>query len=382
MKAIVLGGAGGVGSGMIKALIDAKDVEQVTIGDVNEERASRILDEHQSEKLRFQAVDVSKAQNIVPHLQGMDVVANCSWYYYNLEVMQACIEVGVDYLDVGGLYHFTLKQMALHDRVKAAGIVVVPGLGSAPGLTNVSAGYCVKRLDKVDAIYIRAADWSEGETFWQVDYSLRTVLDELFKEAPVFQDGETKMIPPLSSSIKFVFPDPVGDVTLYDTLHSEVATLPTSYKEKGIKEVRYQMYWPPTKIEGAKVLRELGFADEKPLKVNGASISPREFLHLLAASRDEGRPPNLREALAIEARGEQKGRKTSVILRLTKVPQDINLTSLCMAIGTLLIGRGQTEGKGIRPPEIFVDPDLFIKELLARGITFEEELSTVQPIAL
>ena len=42
---------------------------------------------------------------------------NATVYYTNLEVMDACLQAGVHYTDMGGLFHTTLKQLKLHDEM-------------------------------------------------------------------------------------------------------------------------------------------------------------------------------------------------------------------------------------------------------------------------
>ena len=57
--------------------------------------------------------------------------------------MRACLEAGCHYIDLGGLYHVTGEQLALHDEFAAAGLLAVLGVGSSPGKTNLMAARAI-----------------------------------------------------------------------------------------------------------------------------------------------------------------------------------------------------------------------------------------------
>jgi saccharopine dehydrogenase (NAD+, L-lysine-forming) len=47
-------------------------------------------------------------------IKDADVVVNGVQYYFNIDVMKACLKAKVPYIDFGGLYHMTLKQLELN----------------------------------------------------------------------------------------------------------------------------------------------------------------------------------------------------------------------------------------------------------------------------
>lgn len=51
-----------------------------------------------------------------------------------------------------------MKQLELSGLAERAGITYVVGIGSAPGLTNLTAKYAADKMDKVDEIHIRTAN--------------------------------------------------------------------------------------------------------------------------------------------------------------------------------------------------------------------------------
>ena len=87
-------------------------------------------------------------------LRGAAVVVHCAPYAFNLGVMQAALEAGCHYVDLGGLFHTTRRQLRLDREFRRAGLLAVLGMGSAPGITNVMARLAADLLDGVRAIRV------------------------------------------------------------------------------------------------------------------------------------------------------------------------------------------------------------------------------------
>ncbi len=87
-------------------------------------------------------------------LHGADVCLNAAQYDFNLHAMQACLEAGVPYLDLGGLFHMTRRQLAMDEGFRSRGLLAILGMGSCPGLSNVQAAYLAAQLDRVERLRI------------------------------------------------------------------------------------------------------------------------------------------------------------------------------------------------------------------------------------
>ena len=59
--------------------------------------------------------------------------------------MEACLEAGVNYIDLGGLYHVTKRQLELSPKFEQRGLLAMLGVGSAPGKTNLLAARAAVR---------------------------------------------------------------------------------------------------------------------------------------------------------------------------------------------------------------------------------------------
>ena len=200
MKIVVLGGAGLMGRIAVKDLAASESVEQVIIADRDTELAHKVaslLPAGQS-KVSVVEVDVTDSECLVAVLDGADAVLNAVHYYFNLQVMQACLEAGTHYTDMGGLFFNTRKQLALSDEFAAAGLTAVLGMGSAPGVPNVQSRYAADRLDTVESIRIYDGILPPPGDDIRFGYAIPTIIDELVMPPMVFWDGEFKEESPLS----------------------------------------------------------------------------------------------------------------------------------------------------------------------------------------
>ncbi|KXA90152.1 hypothetical protein AKJ62_01620 [candidate division MSBL1 archaeon SCGC-AAA259D14] len=94
-------------------------------------------------------------------------------------------------------------------------------------------------------------------------------------------DGETRSLPPLSGNKIVGFPDPIGSVECFHTIHSEPATIPNSFEDKGIREVSWRLGVPERLDEVMKSLISVGFGSEDPLEFKGTLVPPAKFLQSL-----------------------------------------------------------------------------------------------------
>src|SRR5215510_15937039 len=74
-----------------------------------------------------------------------------------------------------------------------------------------------------------------------VSYSIQTVIEEATQNAALFTDRKLTFVPPLSHAVQVDFPAPVGRKWPACTIHSELATLPRSYKSKGLRECSFRI---------------------------------------------------------------------------------------------------------------------------------------------
>jgi saccharopine dehydrogenase (NAD+, L-lysine-forming) len=358
-----------MGRAIVKDLAENPEVGQIVVGDVDLGKARAFIKELRSDKVSAKKVDVTKHRDLVKALQGVDVVANATWYEFNVDVMKACLKTHSHYLDLGGLYHVTKKQLKLDKAFKKAGITAVLGIGASPGITNVLAGYGASKLDSVDEVNIRTGA-KGGEGF---AYSAKTILDEVTMNPVVFENGEFKVVEPLSGKEHYRLPPPVDEVDGVYSIHSELVTLP--FTIRGIKTVTFRVGFSPALIQKVTVLLELGLLNKRSVSIGKAKISPKDFLytHLTTLTA----PLSLDEfkSLQVEVIGKKDGESKKLIFEtVVKSSEKWHLrataiwTGVPAAMTAHWLGAGKITAKGAVAPEVAISPEPFIAELAKREI--------------
>ena len=162
MKAVVLGGGGLTGRCSVKDLATGGVFDSVVAADLDVSLA-RAAAKAAGPRATATALDVRKKPSVVKVLRGADVVVNAVQYTFNLAVMEAALEARVPYLDFGGLFHMTRRQLAMDDEFRRAERVAIPGLGQVPGISNVLAMQACQDLDRVESIVIRDG-WKDSRS--------------------------------------------------------------------------------------------------------------------------------------------------------------------------------------------------------------------------
>jgi saccharopine dehydrogenase-like NADP-dependent oxidoreductase len=230
-------------------------------------------------------VDARDVDSVARALDGAMVCVNCADYRLNLEVMRGALGAGAHYVDLGGLFHMTGRQLELHEDFRTAGLTGILGMGSAPGKTNLLARAAVERLGaEPRRLEIWAATRDPGAAGhpFPAPYSVQTLLDELRMQPMIVADGELKAVEPLSGEAEREFPEPVGRAKGIFTLHSELATLPDVYPT--LNEASFRLCLTPGLLEG---LLALGDEDEhpEPYVQSPASVA----VHLVEVADGDGR---------------------------------------------------------------------------------------------
>jgi saccharopine dehydrogenase-like NADP-dependent oxidoreductase len=379
MKIVVLGGAGKMGCISVQDLARDGRVKEVVIADRDVGQARLVAQTIGSPKVGIQPVDVTDADRLTGVLQGADVCLNATVYYFNLQVMEACLAARVSYTDMGGLFHTTRKQLLLGDRFAEAGLSAVLGMGSAPGVPNLQARYAAQRLDTIDTIRIYDGIVPPAADDVRFTYAVPTIVDELTLSPLVYRDGEFVSCEPLSEFEDYWFTPPIGLLPMHLSLHSEVATIPLSFQDQGVRECFFKInYWGMAKptVDKIRVLAEFGFAGREPVAVGESRVVPRDLLvalmsgyvppitDFLALPKNE--PPDWTKEIVTEVQGTLDGK--GVTLRLgTLTCKGALPTGVAPARAAIWLAEGRVP-PGVHPPETVLDPEPFFRELEDRQI--------------
>jgi saccharopine dehydrogenase-like NADP-dependent oxidoreductase len=389
MRIAVLGGAGAMGRITVRDLCETAPADvEVILSDRNS-RGARALVKHlgalyPTRRVRAVACDVALPAAAAKLLRGVAGIINCCHHDLNLRAMQLALAIGSHYTDLGGLFHVTREQLKLHAEFKRRGLLALLGMGAAPGIVNVLARAAADEMDRVHEIHVAVAGIDRAahpaNRVLATSYAIQTVLDEASLPAPTFTNGRFGSAPAMSEPETIDFPDPVGTQRPSRTIHSEVATLPLSFKKKGIREVSFRIAFPPDLDRQLRLLSALGLLSRQPVGVGRARVAPRDLLTALL--RQMPKPPAAAvpdeyEILRVAVRGEHDGRPVEEVMacHAPGIPAwsvGVDADTGCPpSIAMQLLLRGEIAARGVLPPEVAVPVAPFFAELDRRGMRVE-----------
>src|SRR5262245_32367436 len=198
-------GAGAMGRAVVYDL--ARAGHPVRILDSDRAAAQRVARRYGRAASSVREADAADPAALARALAGAGVLVNCAPYRLNLAVMDAALRARCHYVDLGGLFHTTRRQLRRDREFRRAGLLAVLGMGSAPGITNVLARAAADPLRRVRTIrvYNGGADFTRYASPLPFAFSPATVLDEFTLSPMVFERGRFRATPPLSGEEEFRF---------------------------------------------------------------------------------------------------------------------------------------------------------------------------------
>ena len=116
MKIAILGAAGAMAQVVLRDLLEFVPDVEITAADLKP-----LAQAHGDPRVRPATLDAADEAATARLLEGHDAVLNCVTYYFNVPIMRAALAARVPYADLGGLYHGSIKQFALHEDFVARG---------------------------------------------------------------------------------------------------------------------------------------------------------------------------------------------------------------------------------------------------------------------
>ncbi|GIU68190.1 MAG: saccharopine dehydrogenase [Candidatus Pacearchaeota archaeon] len=371
-RIVVLGGYGIIGKIVVYDLFKTNKNCEIFVVGRNLEKAEEYANSFNSPRVKAKKTNIQNKKELVSLIKGSDVVVNCVQYYFNFEIMKACLKAKTNYVDLGGLYHLTKKQLKLHRYFKKIKKLAILGCGSSPGITNVLVAYGSKLLKKINEIEIFFADKDETkyEQKFVLPYSFKTLVDEFTLKPAVLKKGKIRFVKPMSGE-KIYYIDGFGKKRAFLTLHSELATLPSFLKDKGIKDIEFRVTFDDDFIEKIKILIENGFTSKENLNLSGQKLKIIDVTS------------NLMEKFIVNQKTKIKDKeilrvifnKGSLFLdAITKTTRNISAGSYNTGVPCSIITQMISENKGllkksgVYAPESIINPKEFFSELKKRGI--------------
>jgi len=380
MRALVLGGAGAVCKETTRDLAEYSEYDEIVVADFNIKAATNLVDDIGDKRLTplyFDAEDYGSMLKLFP---GFDVVINGLPWKYDLPVTKACVEVGVNGLDVST----EEDQWSYDETAKDKDMVFIPGVGATPGITNAMAKRAANQMDEVDDIQINFAAFRSPAP---APGLLITFLWEFHPDTEsrvYYEDGEFIWVGPFEGLKMVNFPGPIGEQEVCYIPHPETQTMP---KSLGAKKVSVQGCFPPHAMRIGKVMLDWGLYSDEKVSIQGIEASAFNIMFdLLMEMPETKQTPLWAYGLVVDVYGKVNGKKVKDTLWSTHPPQEewggsaayYKNIAIPLSVGAQMITAGDVTVRGIVPPESALDPDLFFAELKKRGIQVEEKFQELE----
>ena len=363
MRIIVLGGAGDMASRAVRDLAGQPDVSALTVADFNLPAAERLAAEL-GDKVSAVWVDANDHDALVQAVRGHDAAASGigPFYRYEAKVAQAAIEAGVPYVSLCDDYDAAQAVLELDDLARAAGVTVVTGLGWTPGVSNLLAAKGARQFDLVDEINVSwGSSASDSEGYAVILHTLHIFTGLV----PSFRKGRWVSVPAGSDKETILFPPPAGEINCYHLGHPEPVTLPRFLP--GVRTVTLKGGLSEQPLNDLGIwLARLRLTDT-PAKKDAIGQIIKATLPWLSKL---GQPEQPCSAVRVDVSGWTGGTYGQVSYGATAHMAD--LTGVPLAIGALMLARGDLHLPGVTAPEACIDPDRFLAELEKRGVIVQE----------
>ncbi|MBK9426649.1 MAG: saccharopine dehydrogenase family protein [Gammaproteobacteria bacterium] len=385
MARVLIIGAGGVGQVVTHKCAQVPEVfSHIVLASRTKSKCDAIAAQlaRPIETAEIDADDVPQLSALIARVRP-DLVINVALPYQDLNIMDACLATGVNYLDTANyeprhLAKFEYSwQWAYHERFRERGLMALLGSGFDPGVTNVFTAWLRKhKLDRIRELDIIDCNAGEHGQAFATNFNPEINIREVTAKGRYWNDGQWRETDALSMHREFDFPDGIGPRKIYLMYHEELESLVKHLPE--IETARFWMTFSDNYLKHLEVLQNVGMTRIDPVLYNGQEIVPLQFLK--AVLPDPGSLGPLtkgRTCIGCVATGTRAGREeTHYVYNICDHEacyrevgsQAISYTTGVPAmIGAMMMLTGKWQGAGVFNMEQ-LDPDPFMDALNQHGL--------------
>ena len=288
MSKVLVIGAGGVGSVAVHKMAKWPDMfSEITLASRRVAKCDAIATSVKSRTgvgiitAELDADNVEATKRLIEKT-GASLVVNLALPYQDLNIMEACLAAGADYLDTANYepldeakfeYHW---QWAFQERFEKAGLTALLGSGFDPGVTNVFTAYIAKHhIQNMQTLDILDCNGGDHGQHFATNFNPEINIREVTAPARHWQDGAWVETPALSHKQSFGFPQ-VGNRNMYLMYHEELESLSKHFPE--LTRARFWMTFGDAYLTHLNVLENIGMTSIEPIIYEGQEIVPLQFL--------------------------------------------------------------------------------------------------------
>jgi lysine 6-dehydrogenase len=299
MKILVMGAAGKMGRAVAWYL--DKDPQVTKVGLLDAQESSLNTMAANSDKFMVHCVSIDDSEKLQAVMKtydaGIVVLPNRRLSYMAIE---AAISARLNLVDILEEYHrhpdeyeveglvvpagMTIREYGenLHQRAVENDVLILDGMGFAPGLSNLTSEHGISLLDKPQTAVARVGGIPNADAAcrhplcYMTTWSIEHVLREYNVKTNMIKDGKIVEVQALSDMECFKFGEFGRDSDL------ECAVTPGMpsfiYTHPELKYFAEKTVRWPGHYSGIRTLLDSGMLSQEPVQTKWGKIAPREFL--------------------------------------------------------------------------------------------------------
>lgn len=407
MKILVFGGSGKIGTAVAWDLAKDPKVQQIGLVGRSAEALEKARRWIGAGNIVPHVLDVADAAAVRGAMKGYDAGALAlPDRRTSYRIVHTAIEAGLPIVDMLEEYHrtpdayeiegleipagMTLARYGewLHEQAVARGVPFIDGMGFAPGLSNITVGEGIRKLDAATSAVARVGGIPEKSIAakrplrYMITWAFDHVLREYMVRLLVRKDGQVVEVDAGTDREKFVFAQFGRNEPLECAVTPGMPSFITSrpqLRDFSEKTVRWPGHW-----DGVQTLKECGLLDLDPVEVNGTRVVPREVLLALIVPKLRAKEGDRDVCVMYNTvHGVKNGKPTTIEYWMWDEPRDglssmARVTGFPVALAARLLANGTIRQGGILPPEDCIAGEIYawcLAELEQRGVRIAETVT-------
>jgi saccharopine dehydrogenase-like NADP-dependent oxidoreductase len=352
MKIVVLG-CGNIGSVAAKDLAENLPSAEIVMSDVNKARAEEAASKIGRENVSWIQTNASNHSELASTLEKFDLVVGALPGWMGYEACKAAISAKVNMVDVS---YMPEDVMTLNKAALKAKVCIIPDCGMSPGIGSILAGRAVSKLDNVESLHMLNGGLPEKPVpplGYVITWSVSDLIDMYSRKVNIVKDGKVVQVEAMTGLEEVKLPK-VGKLEAFYT--DGLRTM--LYSIKGVKDMWEKSLRYPGHVEKIKLLKSLGFFDEKTVEVGSMQIAPRDLAaKLLEKKLKRPEIPDI-VVMLIEVVGLKNNKRVQYTYQMLdrcdkkhQVTSMARTTAYTTSMVAQLVAKDAIKEKGVIPPE-------------------------------
>ena len=315
-------------------------------------------------RVKFAISDIGDYDSVRRIIRGAKVVLCCIGPYQGLtlNLIRACIEEKVHYIDVADDRDFVARCHALSAQIKASGIAAFIGCSVVPGMSSLLTKFCLDAMNAAEAEKVKICI-TPGTRHPRGAGSFSCLLSTVGEKFFVLEDGRQELMEGWTGREQVSFPAPLGNRWVYFVVD--------------IPDYFLQPIYFKTKTVEFKIGSELDFLNhclsgirwiKKTTGLRRLDFLAPLFRVLISLASTLGTSQG---GLMVEVSrngGEKEKEKMNAAVFASEKGEVI--PAILPSIAVQMILRGDVESRGVIPLASWLPQERFAAELEKRQIAF------------